>query len=329
MTFIGGDTTLWKVAVLILAAIAAQIILIALATSQTSPTQQIAMSAILGAAIAGTLGLVIFGHPGTSQRYFYYNAYPLITAGLAIAIVVVADKFGKKIYVWAAVLLAAVWYYTKLNPVTNFDDNLTSHIAQVLVGTLALGWISLSALTVFKWRSTHLKQFILIALASAIAFNGTVSLATYKFSEPSKASNVRAISDKQIRALRFIRDNSSPTDIVASNRHCRSGSIATNDCYPIWFPVSAYAERRVLVEGFSYTWKTAGEASEDQFWDPQTLKLNDSFFSAPTKANCQKMANRGVRWIYVDRRFDVGDLEKVADKRFENSDASVYEVSSC
>jgi hypothetical protein len=156
-----------------------------------------------------------------------------------------------------------------------------------------------------------------------------VSLSTYKFSEATKRANPRAISSEQVEALRYIRTNSQAKDLVANNRHCRSGSIATNDCYPIWFPVSAYAERQVLVEGFSYTWLTSGEALEDVFWDKNKLQINDDFYQSPTLTNCRQMQKFGVRWVYVDRRFTTGNLGSVTTKRFENADAAVYEITNC
>ena len=329
LTFIGGDKTLWKLALIILAVMIAQLAFVAVAMNQSTVTHQVAIAALLGGGIAGVLGLTIFGHPGTSQRYFYYNSYPLVAIGLGIGVLVLADRFGKRIYVWTSLVLATAWYYENLNPTAANKTDLTNTVTQRIVLIVAISWVTLALVTIFKWRSTHPKHFLLILLASSIAIQGTVSLSTYKFSEATKRANPRAISSEQVEALRYIRTNSQAKDLVANNRHCRSGSIATNDCYPIWFPVSAYAERQVLVEGFSYTWLTSGEALEDVFWDKNRLQINDDFYQSPTLTNCRQMQKFGVRWVYVDRRFTTGNLGSVTTKRFENADAAVYEITNC
>jgi hypothetical protein len=71
------------------------------------------------------------------------------------------------------------------------------------------------------------------------------------------------------------------------------------------FLLSAYAERRVLVEGWSYTEPALGSGTiwdgtpdRSKFWDPGLLATNGDVFYYPTAANVAAFTRQyGVRWL--------------------------------
>jgi hypothetical protein len=112
------------------------------------------------------------------------------------------------------------------------------------------------------------------------------------------------VSSGQLAVLDELRLRSGAEDLVATNKHCRSGTVTGGDCDARWFAVAAFAERRVLVEGWSYdyTWTSSGTDNSEPYWDPALLRANDGFIADPSAATCRVLRDHGVRWVYVDER---------------------------
>jgi hypothetical protein len=148
-----------------------------------------------------------------------------------------------------------------------------------------------------------------------------------------------ALTPWNIEAARWLRDHSSPDDVVATNVHCRA--VREGRCDNRMFMVAAFTERRVLVEGWAFT----PHANEDlartfkpyeiqryvsPFWDPARLAANDLAITDPTPERLDELRDRwGVRWLFVSYRG--GDapgarLGEFADLRYKNREAWVYEL---
>jgi hypothetical protein len=130
----------------------------------------------------------------------------------------------------------------------------------------------------------------------------------------------------RVDAARFVRDNSAPDDVVATNVHCISPPGQPCDSRSFW--LSAYSERSVLVEGWAFAPRLA-VIGMGPFWDQQLLARNDAAFTAPTEAGLAELRQRhGVRWLVVDR--DVGEesprLASLATLRYDNGRLAVYEL---
>ncbi|MCP2327395.1 hypothetical protein HDA40_005902 [Hamadaea flava] len=133
-------------------------------------------------------------------------------------------------------------------------------------------------------------------------------------------------------AGKWLRQHSSPDDLVATNVHCVRLPTGVCDYRSFW--VSAYAERRVLVEGWAYT-PTAYRVAEETganytrlpFWDQQRLADNDAVFTTGTAAAVDRLVSAyGVRWLFADRRLDPRPLDGVATLRYSSGDCLIYEV---
>ena len=99
--------------------------------------------------------------------------------------------------------------------------------------------------------------------------------------------------------------------------------------------MSAYSERRVLVEGWAYTTPATAYAVEHRvsdrtvpFWDQPTLAANDAAFATPSGPALATLRDTyGVRWLFADLDHGASEaLGDVADLRHREGPFAVYEL---
>lgn len=131
----------------------------------------------------------------------------------------------------------------------------------------------------------------------------------------------------QVEVARWVRDHSDGDDVVATNRHCwRIVGRSTCDSRTFW--LSAYSERRVLVEGWGFAPRVTG-AYRTPFWDPALLAANDAAVSAPTAEGLRDLyVNHGVRFLVVDRAQEPEspELANLATKVYDSGSFAVYQL---
>jgi hypothetical protein len=143
----------------------------------------------------------------------------------------------------------------------------------------------------------------------------------------SSAADAAAVDGGHLAVYAALHEAAGPEDLVMTNKHCQSGSVPAGDCDPRWFGVSAFAERRVLVEGWSYTKLSAGVPREDVYWAPELLRANDAFIADPGAAGCLRFVDAGVRWVHVDKREPWSPrLADVARRVADTPSAALYEL---
>jgi hypothetical protein len=139
----------------------------------------------------------------------------------------------------------------------------------------------------------------------------------------------RYIERGGVVTARWLRSHSNPDDLLATNEHRtlhRSNRM---------FWLSAFSERRVLVEGWGYSERinsnyTARRSPYAPFWDRTRLDANNDAFRHPSVATVAVLANTyGVRWMVFNRRVTPGrarSLSQVAQRRFARGEYVVYEI---
>jgi hypothetical protein len=130
----------------------------------------------------------------------------------------------------------------------------------------------------------------------------------------------------RVLAARWVRDHSRPGDVLATNAHCLT--LEKGICDPRSFWLSAYSERRVLVEGWAFAPRVSASGSW-AFWEPDLLRQGDEAFTAPTRAGLARLRDRdGVRWLVADRQVLVESpaLGRLAKLAYENDRIAVYEL---
>ncbi|GAB2941523.1 hypothetical protein GCM10027280_32600 [Micromonospora polyrhachis] len=200
----------------------------------------------------------------------------------------------------------------------------------------ALGLAAVGLVVVLVWRSaTGWQQALrgrggLVAL-TAILLVGAPGLIMdmYKSEQhPNGGAYVNVpLPRSRVEAARWTREHSSPGDVVATNVHCVVRGNGWCDARGFW--LSAYSERRVLVEGWAFAPRVAALGAYTPFWDQDLLRRNDEAFTAPTTDGLRDLRERyGVRWLVVDRSVnpEASDLRELARLRFDNGRMAVYEL---
>lgn len=135
-----------------------------------------------------------------------------------------------------------------------------------------------------------------------------------------------------VTAARWLRGNSDPDDLVATNRHCTPMPYG---CDNRLFWLAAFSERGVLLEGWSYQVRTASRALRLDarscclpFWDPPRLQINDAAFRGAPRAVKILRDRYDVRWMVLDRRSPsrLDRLRELADVRYRDGDYVVLEL---
>ncbi|RAG84626.1 hypothetical protein DN069_15725 [Streptacidiphilus pinicola] len=137
----------------------------------------------------------------------------------------------------------------------------------------------------------------------------------------------------RVDTARWIRDHSSPDDVLATNSHCVTRDDFARPDEPCAtmesFWLSGYSERSVLVEGWAFAPRVQGGSPDPAFWDPALLALNDQAVTAPTASLLQQLHTRyHVRFVVVDRRIghESAALGRLAARVYDNGRMAVYRI---
>lgn len=142
------------------------------------------------------------------------------------------------------------------------------------------------------------------------------------------------LSTAEVSAARWLHDNATDTDIIATNVHCRERR-STPACEANAFWLSGLSERRVLVEGWAYTDQAMAANgvngllfSQQPFFDQELFALNEAAFYRPSAATMVSLHDRGVRWLFADTHAGAvsPDLASFATPVLQTSDVVVYRL---
>jgi len=106
--------------------------------------------------------------------------------------------------------------------------------------------------------------------------------------------NHLAGSQNQRIAMNWIRNNTDPDDLIATNRRCLQNDFCG---FPKWYLVSALAHRQLLLESNS-----TGLKDENPLVNERRV-LSENFISNPTAEMEKRLYELGVRWHYVELDF--------------------------
>jgi hypothetical protein len=296
---------------------------------------------LLGCGLAGAGAIVVFAHPGQSQLYFLWTAtipLSILAAWGCVVLLARTDRRGVVIVAGSvAGVLAVLGTQAWAGVLLGTDSGLWSSAIQVLVFALLVA-AACAAWTALPIRRRLSAWSAMAATLVAATIAGTVPALEYALGSASidvaaKPWQPGALSSGEVRAARWLRDNSSKADVVMTNRHCRGPEHV--GCDHRTFFVSAYSERQVLVEGWAYTQRAnalnAGTPEyaprNGPFWQPALLALNDRFCVHPTMTAARRLYAIGVRWVYIDGGAPhAGDLAPYAVRRFATRTAAVYQL---
>ncbi|XVQ82601.1 hypothetical protein ACQP2K_27570 [Microbispora siamensis] len=298
---------------------------------------------MLGMGAAGLGAALLLGHPGRSQLFFLCGAYPYLAVISVYGALVLARRarISRRMVVCSAVAGTAVAYLiTFVCGVTlplgpGKPDGLLYRPYALLLAVLVLA----AALLTVVWG--RLRAWALITIACT-----AVGMTAYVHARVVSAVGLSTgdthlvqrtpetvIPQGVTTAARWLRDHSAPNDVVATNAHCRWNIPGACNSGQSW--IAALSERRVLVEGWSYTttillqWRPGLDPEHLPFWDGERLRLNDAAFDAPSAAVIRDLHDRyGVRWLFADER-TAGLSPRIRDYAtlvFRSGDCAVYRL---
>jgi hypothetical protein len=123
-----------------------------------------------------------------------------------------------------------------------------------------------------------------------------------------------------VEAARWIRDNSNPDHIVATNRFCNQFDQSPLECDAYRTVIPAVSGRRVLIENLDWI-SIAPEELE------RRVKLVTDFVERPTDKSLAGLLTANVSWVLVDKTVTTRmGWEPWAEVKFENEDAVVLQL---
>ena len=276
--------------------------------------------------IAGAVGLMSFEAWGNSQWFVYYPIIPLVAIMYALlAKLAFANNEINSALLYVLLGLAG-------QPILHTIIRRWLEPSQIyfnfawLVSALII--ILLGFLIAYFYEKTSIKtalQMSAVALAgvgllSALSTNDIKPMPVGNYEHPwSTTVGTQAVAD-------YLRENSDPTDLLISNRHC-VGPEENNPCHARIFALSALSERRVLVEGWSYTTCPLSEPLINSFWDEDLLNLNQKLVLDPNISTANEVSRYGARWIVIDRlRPAAKDFSNIATLEFSKGDVEAWKI---
>lgn len=301
---------------------------------------------LVGSWAAGVTAVMTLGHPALGQGYFYRSglAFAAVLVAVGLVRLVPPPASARGVLVLAAGALAGVGL-TLLVPALNdsqtpdLSGSTPDAVAALVDGfAVPLGLLVLAAAVValLLHRLGGRPVAAVAVLAVTLAGAGIPSALTTLVDGSPEREEPRTVPADGIEAARWLREHSSPDERVATNIHTRDPRRG-EDHRSFW--VSAWSERRVLVEGWAYiplasVGLPSGGGNEEtvgpsRFWDPEALAAGDSAISDPTPERLALLRERyDVRWLFVDTRrdADLDGLRALAQERHQAGDFVVLDL---
>jgi hypothetical protein len=296
---------------------------------------------LLGGALAGPGLYLTFSQPAAGNQYFTRAGFTFGVILSAWGWVLLAerarlDRRAAVVLAAGTAIVAGILVRIQVDqaglppvgrPYSPLVPLLKWSVALAAVGAaVALGWW-----VARRWWPALRGRGTLVALTAVLVAGapGLVMDMAKSYESPNGgAYALVSMPRSRIDAARFVREHSDPDDVVATNVHCLLD--ARGRCFAASFWLSAYAERRVLVEGWGFAPRVATTGVFTPFWDQDLLRRNDEAFTAPTAGGLRDLRDRhGVRYLVVDRTVGVEspDLATLAVPRFDNGRMAVYELA--
>ena len=306
---------------------------------------------VLGAGIAGIAATFALGHISLSQIYFGRSARPYLAlaAATGLAALIVpgrGEQRRARIQLWIASGALGVVAVYAIRLISNASTPVEPHVLRKAAAPYAILIVILAVLAVGLWIVATRRGLGRRAAAGAIALMAMATATPQVVSDfTSYGSTIASGHVRNVKmywtaipsggqdAMYWLRDHSSPDDLVATNEHCQY--LIANPCDARDFWISGLSERRVLVEGWAYTEQSLKSSSPyssaggGDYWDPTLLAANDAVFNAPTPANVAALAHGyGVRWLVAIGNNVSPHLPDFATLAYRSGGVSIYRIEA-
>jgi hypothetical protein len=201
--------------------------------------------------------------------------------------------------------------------------------AQVLrtfvLWVLATGFVFLVTLVIARINKKSIFTYLLIVSLSVGMFSGLTKFDQKAYALPE---HPYSISIGTYEIANYLRKESNKNDLIATNRHC-AGVEENQTCTARQFALSALSERRVFLEGWSYTTCPLAEPILNKYWKEDSWRVNQDFFITPNNENFEVLRKSGVDWFVVDAtRPSVSNYEPFAELAKTSGSVSLWKVKN-
>jgi hypothetical protein len=281
---------------------------------------------MVGIGVAAFGAVLLLNHYGFSQTWFLVAARPYLAVAAVAGLAALAGEFraaraGRRLVAAALIGIGVAWVMPFLGrhtaPTVRNDGRMRVLIdvvvpnvvlvVAVLAGAAAAWLIGRRVAAPRGWAAAvAVAMMIGISLyPSGVVVAGHVRAAAAAGFAPEPAMKPLWPAGTRSAAA-WLRRNSDPDDLVATNAHCRRTRALACDNLHFWF--AAFTERRFLLEGWGYT-PTANRLLTEMgrrgnfiaYWDPDRLTANDAAFHRPGADTVGALRDAyRVRWLFVD-----------------------------
>jgi hypothetical protein len=271
--------------------------------------------------LAGIGGALLLETWGDSQLFLLYSVIPFIGILLAsVAFYKETELKTDKIFLIALGLLGQPVLFALFS---SFVPR-----AQVLrtfaLWSLATGFVFLVTVVIAKINQKSVIAYLLIVSLSIGMFSGLTKFDQKAYALPE---HPYSISVGTYEIANYLRKESNKNDLIATNRHC-AGLEENQTCTARQFVLSALSERRVFLEGWSYTTCPLAEPILNKYWKDDSWRVNQDFFITPNTENFEVLRKSGVDWFVVDStRRSVSNYEPFAELVKTSGSVSLWQVT--
>ena len=270
--------------------------------------------------LAGIGGTLLLETWGDSQLFLLYSVIPFIGVLLgSVAFYKETELKTDKIFLIALGLLGQPVLFALFS---SFVPR-----AQVLktfaLWSLATGFVFLVAVLIAKINQKSVFAYLLIISLSIGMFSGLTKFDQKAYSLPE---HPYSISVGTYEIANYLKMESNKNDLIATNRHC-AGLEENQNCTARQFALSALSERRVFLEGWSYTTCPLAEPILNKYWTEESWRVNQDFFITPNPENFEVLRKSGVDWFVIDvTRPSVSNYEPFAELVKTSGTVSLWKV---
>jgi hypothetical protein len=271
------------------------------------------------AGISGTLLLETWGY---SQLFLLYSVIPFIAILLSCTTFYKATEISSE-----KVILIALGLIGQPILFTLFSSFVPrSHVLKTFgLWALATVFVLLIAAIFAKISKKDIFLFLLLVSLSIGMFSGLTKFDQKAYSLPE---HPYSISVGTYEISKFLKNESDKNDLIATNRHC-AGMEENQTCTARQFALSALSERRVFLEGWSYTTCPLSEPILNKYWKQDSWRVNQDFFINPSDTSFEVLRRSGVDWLVVDStRPSSSGYENYAKLTKESGSVSLWKVTN-
>ncbi|GAA1577029.1 MULTISPECIES: hypothetical protein [Kribbella] len=280
---------------------------------------------LLAGFVAAVLGAALLADRGDTQLFFVRTGFVL---GVLLATWGLGSLERRQYWiagVAVAIGVAAIYWGRHQSPRSCTSANC---FGQTLVVALVIAALGIGVFGLVLRGSRRTWGVIAVAVLVGTTVSPTVA-SVRRFASPPLTS-YESIAPGGIEAARFIRRNSGSDDRIATNVHCLQARASHCQSGSYW--IAGYAERRVLVEGWSHQARVDDSypaGVQGPYRDQDLLELNDEVFSNPTRQTIETLRTKyDVQWLLLDERVGAPpeNLDKLTELRFQLGTVRVYQI---